>query len=250
MLAEALREWLPDVVVVARPWFSDKDIDKGSRWSEELAEQLSTTDLAIVCVTPENVDSAWMVFEAGSLSKSRNARVWIYVLDGPVPIGSPLRQFQYTNADEIGTRDLICSIGERILPSDTQNTRFLTRQFERCWPDLRTKLERVRNVIPKFSSTQGRLSVEDILRRGPELLRYIGTIPASENLVAEVVRRFGRTPPADKLGPATVAAVTKYIFDQELRSAEVLLEGFGFTPESRVSLILQILFYGVFDHGA
>ncbi|HLK69502.1 MAG TPA: TIR domain-containing protein [Bryobacteraceae bacterium] len=246
MLAEALRDWLPDLVVVAKPWFSEKDIDKGLRWSDELAGQLSTCNLAVVCVTPENADSPWLVFEAGALSKLRDARVWTYVLDASVPNGSPLRQFQYAAADEAGTRDLVRSIGKKLLPEDGL-AKFLTRQFERCWPDFNAALDEIRKIRPLLLPVQGRFSVEDMLMRGPQLLAYIGANRASEDIVEAVVGRFERTPLAAQLGHDHLADVTRRIFNRDLRSAEAFLDGFGLKPELQVSLILQILFYGSFE---
>jgi hypothetical protein len=40
--ALALREWLPLVLQAAKPWMSDKDIDKGTVWLDELTGRLAT----------------------------------------------------------------------------------------------------------------------------------------------------------------------------------------------------------------
>jgi hypothetical protein len=38
--AEALRDWLPMIINAARPFLSSSDIDKGARWSTEIAGKL------------------------------------------------------------------------------------------------------------------------------------------------------------------------------------------------------------------
>jgi hypothetical protein len=37
VFAEALKKWLPKIVNAFKPWLSSADIDKGSRWSTEVA---------------------------------------------------------------------------------------------------------------------------------------------------------------------------------------------------------------------
>src|ERR1700731_3125213 len=69
-LAEALRGWLPRVIQSVKPWMSDKDISAGSRWLSEVASELSESKLGIICVTPENQNNPWLLFEAGALSKT------------------------------------------------------------------------------------------------------------------------------------------------------------------------------------
>lgn len=70
MLAQALRDWLPLVLHYVQPWLSEKDIDAGKRWSSEIAKQLEESNIGIICITPENIDSSWILFEAGALAKS------------------------------------------------------------------------------------------------------------------------------------------------------------------------------------
>lgn len=75
-LAEALRDWFPDVIQVIETFFTPADVDKGSLWESEIAGQLETSDFGILVLTPTNTSAPWLVFEAGALSKHRGkARV-------------------------------------------------------------------------------------------------------------------------------------------------------------------------------
>jgi hypothetical protein len=69
-VAVALRDWLPSVIQAIEPWVSAEDIEKGSRWSTKIAEELQATKAGIICVTADNQNSAWLLFEADALSKT------------------------------------------------------------------------------------------------------------------------------------------------------------------------------------
>src|ERR1039457_7341444 len=86
-VATALRDWLPSVIQAVRPWISSTDIDKGSRWASEIASQLQECSIGIICVTPENRESSWLLFESGALSKS----IGTYVCTPPLPFLSTTR---------------------------------------------------------------------------------------------------------------------------------------------------------------
>src|SRR5687767_13125889 len=81
-VAEALHGWLPMVIQAATPWMSNSDIEKGQRWGNEIAARLSQIDIGIVCLTPDNLNSPWLLFEAGAISKEmQRGRVCTYLVD-------------------------------------------------------------------------------------------------------------------------------------------------------------------------
>lgn len=71
-LGNALKEWIPDVLQAVQPYFTPEDIQKGERWSSEIAKELEDSMFGIFCVTPETLNSGWMHFEAGAISKSKD----------------------------------------------------------------------------------------------------------------------------------------------------------------------------------
>src|SRR5205809_828915 len=68
-VAMALYEWLPAIIQNVKPFMSSEDLRKGGRWSKDLAVELEQTNFGIICLTPENLEAPWIMFESGALSK-------------------------------------------------------------------------------------------------------------------------------------------------------------------------------------
>lgn len=140
-VATALRAWLPQVIQGTEVFLSSVDIGAGTRWGDRLAEELQETDTGIVCLTPENINSLWLQFEAGALSKAVGySFVMPYLLSlSPTQVTGPLTQFQMSQTTYDGTRRIVGMINEsrkgQALPSGV-----LEKQFERCWHEMEAML--------------------------------------------------------------------------------------------------------------
>ncbi len=67
--ASLLNSWLPQVIQAVEPYFSPDDVDKGSRWFNEISKELEETSVGIICLTNTNLNAPWLMFEAGALAK-------------------------------------------------------------------------------------------------------------------------------------------------------------------------------------
>src|SRR4030042_5854240 len=96
LVAEGLRGWLPQVIQFAEPWMSKEDINKGSRWFLDLTTQLDKTNVGIFCLTKENLNPPWLLFEAGAVGKSlKGGFVCTYLIElTSSDISGPLSQYQ------------------------------------------------------------------------------------------------------------------------------------------------------------
>jgi hypothetical protein len=143
-VAEALKEWLPRLFQAVEPWISSADIRAGSRWAVEVAKALETTDFGILCVTKENLNAPWLLFEAGALSRSLSVgKVVPYLLDlEPHQLTGPLSQFQAVKADETGTGKLVRCVAEQ----HNENRRpgaTLAHVYAAFWPELSSVLKHI-----------------------------------------------------------------------------------------------------------
>jgi hypothetical protein len=170
--AEALRDWLPQIVNAFKPWLSSHDIDKGTRWSSELATKLSSSGAGIICLTPGNLTAPWILFEAGALSKTVDtARVCPFLIDlDPSDVTGPLAQFQATKA----TSDHVLQLAKNlnaVLGKDSMQEAHIERAFEKWWPDLEKQLCK----LPSEEHAQPpRRSEHDLLSEVVELSRQTG----------------------------------------------------------------------------
>lgn len=67
-IASKLKTWLEVAFPFTRPFLS-MDIGAGKRWSEQLANALEVSNFGILILTPDNLNSDWILFEAGALAK-------------------------------------------------------------------------------------------------------------------------------------------------------------------------------------
>jgi hypothetical protein len=178
-VAEALAEWLPDVIQSLKPWVS-REIPAGSRWNSEIANELSSTKFGIICVTKVNQHEPWLQFEAGALAKTldEQTRVCPYLIDmSEGELNGPLVAFQSVRADEVGTRKLVHDIHSAIA---TKGEAYLTeaqlnKAFDRNWKDLQTKLNALvdKSKTPSIKAASIEEMVTEILTISRETNRQL-----------------------------------------------------------------------------
>jgi hypothetical protein len=165
-VAKALYEWIPSVLQAVEPWMSSEDVEKGSRWSQHLGQQLAETDFGIICVTKENQHAAWILFEAGALSKSLAAgSVATFLLDmKSSDVVGPLAQFQDTKPDAPDVLKLIETINRRLTPPRPQAR--LAADFEVWWSQLDAKLKSASKIsVTRLAERDEREMLEEVLIR-------------------------------------------------------------------------------------
>lgn len=143
-VAKIFRDWLPSVIQSVTPYVSSEDIDKGSRWSTDIAGELDESTYGILCVTKENIDAPWLNFEAGALGKSvEKSRVspFLYQLKRS-EIKGPILQFQSTIQERDDVFKLIKSINLACGELGLDEAR-LEKVFDVWWPSLEMDLKSI-----------------------------------------------------------------------------------------------------------
>ena len=162
-VAMALRTWLPLVLHYVDPWLSEKDIAAGDRWTLEVGKGLDQSQFGIICLTRENLNAPWILFEAGALSKFlATSTVCPYLLDLEFSdIAGPLSQFQAKKADKAPTLELLQAINSK--SNEPLDGVRLVELFDALWSKLEQKLANI-EVSPQ-SNRQ--------IRTGSEILEEL-----------------------------------------------------------------------------
>lgn len=142
-IAEIFRQWIPGVIQAAKPYYSPDDITKGTRWSSEISKELDSSKIGIICLTKENLESPWIMFEAGALSKNLEKSKVCPLLFGiePSDIKGPLVQFQAAKFSKKEMKKVIKMMNEELDSTSLEND-VLDSVFEMWWPKLQEQIEK------------------------------------------------------------------------------------------------------------
>jgi hypothetical protein len=168
-VAGALRELLSTVFQRARVFMLVEEIAKGSRWSMNVAAEIETTDIGIGCITKENINSPWIMFEAGALSALSKRFVPLLIDLSPVDLTGPLVAFQAFRVEKADMMRLLTDINSMFdepLPDSVLN-----RLFQVLLPDFE---KQVQKTIGRTSEQQETTRADrDILSEVLESVRQL-----------------------------------------------------------------------------
>lgn len=156
-VAELLDDWIQCVIQAVDPWMSSKDIDRGALWFTEISDQLSNTSVGIVCLTKENKDKPWILFESGALAKGLSSnRVCTFLIDlSPTDLENPLAQFNHT----FPTRDSVWELVRTInltLKEKALKESILEKVFDTYWSQFEEDFKRIIDTTPVTEITAKR----------------------------------------------------------------------------------------------
>jgi len=169
-VGDLLDDWLQCVIQAIDPWMSSKDIDRGALWFSEITGQLQDTPIGIICLTKENQNKPWILFEAGALAKGlSSSRVCTLLIDlDPIDIKDPLAQFNHTIPNENGIWELVRTLNT-YLGDKGLKEKVLEQVFKTYWPSFKSKFQEIIQEIPAVE--EERRTEDDILKELLSLTR-------------------------------------------------------------------------------
>jgi hypothetical protein len=210
-VATFLKSWIEQIIQAAEPWIS-VDIDKGKKWNGEIVNELSESKVGIICLTKDNINSPWILFEAGALSKASNSYVCTFLIDiNPTDLTGPLSIFQATRFNKEDIFKLLTSINNniKITGGKSLTVENLKSLFKVFYPQLE---EAINNII-----SNSKEDTEELIRTDRELLEE-----------AVQLLRKSKTPPENSLEKEAKSLISFY--------AEKFAQAKGLKDEYQVGL--------------
>jgi hypothetical protein len=147
-IAETLKKWIKQVIQSVEPFVSSQDIPKGARWSTDIAKELQDSNFGILCVTKDNYQEPWLLFEAGALSKTMDKSFVVpllFDLDPSDLSNSPLLQFQATSFSEDEIKKLIYTMNAA--NEVKLDSHLLDEAFGVWYPQLEKSLSEISSTL-------------------------------------------------------------------------------------------------------
>jgi TIR domain-containing protein len=168
--ALGLKSLLEDTFPEAVDVFISDLIDAGETWARRLESELEQSQFGVLCLTQDNFQAPWLLFEAGAIAKKFGSapvvRVVPYLIDD-LPAAadrSPLAQFQHVPASRDGTLRLVRSINA--VRENAQVNQKLERVFDKWWPDFEQTLKALPSPAGKQPETRSdREILETVLQK-------------------------------------------------------------------------------------
>lgn len=245
-VAQLFREWLPSVIQSIEPYVSSEDIDKGARWSTDIAKELENSTFGILCVTKENLEAPWLSFEAGALSKTMDKSfVSPFLFDiKRADVQGPILQFQSTVFEKDDIKKLVKTLNKACGDSGISEGQ-LDKTFDVWYPTLETGLNDIKqsvsnddseNVVEdtEIQSSQILEEILDLSRDNQKLLRN------PDSRIQEDLEEVKRS--IDRLANRNPEAIERRRSNRKLNS--MMLEDivhFGFPHSGKSYTFLMLL---------
>ncbi|HVU89637.1 MAG TPA: hypothetical protein VHD36_20070 [Pirellulales bacterium] len=178
-VALAFRDWLPSVIQSIQPYVSSEDIDKGTRWSTDIARELEASAYGIICVTKDNLNAPWLCFEAGALSKSidrSNVTPFLFNIKRS-DVHGPLLQFQSALNEKEEVFKIVKSINNRIDEHERIADLQLRKSFDVWWDHLAEDLMELERIQ---AANVEEVTDIDPLERVPDILEELLDLTRSQ----------------------------------------------------------------------
>ncbi len=150
-VAAELHDWLPLLMDNIEVFYSPEDIEKGENWNQRLSTELTSCNYGLVCLTPENLTSVWINFEAGAIVNALDSRLAALLIGlNPSELKGPISKYQATQITKEEFLQLIQDMNKRLdSPIDES---ILVKRFNGLWAGFESKLQ---EIIKKHPAVKG-----------------------------------------------------------------------------------------------
>jgi hypothetical protein len=240
--AELLRDWIKCVLQATRPWISTRDIDRGALWFSEISDQLKDTSVGVVCLTNENKNKPWILFEAGALAKGLSSnRVCTFLVDlKPADLEDPLAQFNHTLPDKDSMWELVRTLNG-CLGLNGLDERILDQVFATYWNQFETKFKILLKDYQPTEKPEPR-SEKNLLAEILDNTRFLGNrirnleVKLGETSSDSTAEQTSNLPSRSALEPSI-----RFLIKQGISDESIIKSVSTAYPNTRISFIKKII---------
>ncbi|PZO47703.1 MAG: hypothetical protein DCF16_17395 [Alphaproteobacteria bacterium] len=200
-VANRLADFLEDVLGV-KAYTSDKEMKPAQNWRDELERRLSEAKFCIMCLSIENIDAPWMMWESGAIwqarkhaeadSSDRNERVCPFLIDfppGELPsLAGPLGGVNVVRYGEDEVRKLVFQLHHILNPAAAADG--VTRRFQVGWPGCKQDID---GILKEYAASLQPFEKFAQLREiSLERIKRTRESPIMNRLLSETLDAFGQ----------------------------------------------------------
>lgn len=170
-LGKALHQFIKDVLTV-EPFNSQISLGSGQERLQRTLENLNKSNVGIICLTPENLSSEWVLFEAGAIYKNypqsesdNRVCTYLYGLE-KTSLEPPLGLFDATEATKEETLELLKDINEMPNGPGRDN---LEKHFDMYWEEFKDRLDDI--TLGNGEVQEAERSTQDMVKEILEKVR-------------------------------------------------------------------------------
>lgn len=171
-LAMIFESWLKKILQSSRPWMS-MNITKGEGWDKEIHNGLQDTEIGLLFLTKDSIESKYLHYEAGAIANVPNALVCTFLYNiKNTDVKQPLSRFQSTLFEKDDILKLLVTINNKIQAMDgiTLEPAQLSEMFDIMWPILTDAISKITSST-KSTSKEPIRSDRDLLEEMLNILR-------------------------------------------------------------------------------
>ncbi|MGN5953209.1 hypothetical protein ACP6L2_01215 [Sphingobacterium lactis] len=195
-VAELLNTWLKCTIQSLQPWISTRGIGRGELWFPAINRELAETSVGIVCLTRENLNAPWILFEAGSLAKGLDSnRVITFLIDlEPGDINDPLAQFNHTLPIKDSMFQLLNTVNA--LSANPLDSKIVELVFDKYWDEFENNFNEILNQTTPGPKPKKPTS-EEVLDQILSALQNLERINRSSDTKSEFSQNSSNEPGKD-----------------------------------------------------
>lgn len=196
-LASIFKTYVTDIFPASDIYYSPDDIRGGDKWRSSIESGLSDRNFSIIFLTESNLQSKWIYFEAGALSKSMTiAKIQPFLYDLKVgSISEPLSSYQARELDKDNILQTIYDINN--LNRHPIDKSILDRNFERLWPEMEKDLAEVSSISDDYDSDHPEITDAPMLNQDEQISEILRLVRSSQKDVSDTSANSTNTEPED-----------------------------------------------------